>query len=266
MTARLLIGAGAMGGAMLDGWAAEGRSDLHLWDRRAADRAGVARLTAIADAAALPRPLAVVLAVKPQAAPEVLAALRSQLRPGDLVVSVMAGVGLAALRRGLGEGPDLVRAMPNLAAALGRAVVALSASPALPLARRAEAMALLRALGALVWVEESEMDAATALCGSGPAYFFRLAELMAQAGEAAGLPATAARQLAAGALISAGALAQTADVADARRAVTSPGGATAAALARFDHEGRLAALTAEAVAAAAERAAELARELETLTP
>jgi pyrroline-5-carboxylate reductase len=189
----------------------------------------------------------VVLSVKPQVMEDVvrpLAATLGQSRP--LVISVAAGIRVADLKAWLGEGIPVVRSMPNRPALVGD---------------RALAEELLAAAGIAVWVqEEAQLDLVTALSGSGPAYFFRLAELMAEAASAEGLDAGVARRLAAQTLAGAGRMvaAESApDLAAMRAAVTSKGGTTAAALARFDELG-LGETVREAMRAAASRSRELA--------
>lgn len=204
----------------------------------------------------------VVLAVKPQIMEAVLRPLADELhlsRP--LVISVAAGIRVADLARWIGGDVSVVRAMPNRPALLGAGATGLFAEPGVGDADRAQATELLAATGLAVWVKtEAELDVVTALSGSGPAYFFRLAELMAEAAEAAGLDAAVARQLAAQTLAGAGRLVAaeaSADLAAMRAAVTSKGGTTAAALQRFEELG-LPATVAEAMGAAAQRSRELA--------
>jgi pyrroline-5-carboxylate reductase len=178
-----------------------------------------------------------------------------------LVVSIAAGVRLASLARWLGADTPLVRAMPNQPALVGAGITALVAPDTVTANDRARAAAVLEAAGSVVWLDdESLMDAVTAVSGSGPAYFYLLTELLAQAGRAVGLPpelaSTLARQTACGAGRT---LAETAqDPAVLRASVTSPGGTTAAALAEFERAG-LAAIVTRAVTAARDRGVELGR-------
>ncbi|MBL8224625.1 MAG: pyrroline-5-carboxylate reductase [Chromatiales bacterium] len=202
-----------------------------------------------------------VLAVKPQALADVCATLAPARKPGQLVVSIAAGVRLASLAAWLGADTPLVRAMPNQPALVGAGITALVAPASVTPADRARAAAVLEAAGPVVWLDdESLMDAVTAVSGSGPAYFYLLTELLAAAGQAVGLPpalaATLARQTAFGAGRT---LAETDQEAAAlRAAVTSPGGTTAAALAEFERAG-LAAIVTRAVTAARDRGVELGR-------
>jgi pyrroline-5-carboxylate reductase len=204
----------------------------------------------------------VVLAVKPQILGDVARAMAPELRlRRPLVISVAAGIRVAALRAFIGEGIPLVRAMPNRPALLGAGATGLYADDAVGDSARALATQLLGAAGLALWVdEEDQLDLVTALSGSGPAYFFRLAELMAEAAVAAGLDPAVARQLAAQTLAGAGqmvAAEPAPDLPAMRAAVTSKGGTTAAALARFDELG-LPATVAAAMQAAVQRSQQMA--------
>ncbi|MDQ2641087.1 MAG: pyrroline-5-carboxylate reductase [Pseudomonadota bacterium] len=204
----------------------------------------------------------VVLAVKPQVMGEVTRSIAAGLRSGrPLVISVAAGITISQLRQWIGPGVPVVRAMPNRPAVIGAGATGLFADASVDEAGRARALELLAATGLALWVEtEADLDLVTALSGSGPAYFFRLAELMAEAATAQGLDPAVARQLAARTLAGAGqmvAAEATPDLAAMRAAVTSRGGTTAAALAQFDASGLPAAVVA-AMRAAAERSRELA--------
>lgn len=202
-----------------------------------------------------------VLAVKPQDMAAVLLPLQSPLaRRRPLVVSIAAGLTVAQLRELCGTALPMVRAMPNRPALLGLGASGLYAPPDLPDAARAKAEAVLGAAGMVAWIEiETLMDAVTAVSGSGPAYFFRLAEALADAGRIQGLPAEVASRLAAATLAGAGAMAAAdPDLAKLRAAVTSRGGTTAAALATFE-AGGLERLVADAVESATRRGRELAQ-------
>jgi pyrroline-5-carboxylate reductase len=161
---------------------------------------------------------------------------------------------------GAGTALPVVRAMPNRPALLGRGASGLYAPPDIPPEARARAEAVLAAAGMVAWIDsEMLMDAVTAVSGSGPAYFFRLAEALADAGRAQGLPAEVAARLAAATLAGAGAMAAAdADLAGLRAAVTSRGGTTAAALTTLE-AGGLERLVAEAVESATRRGRELAQ-------
>jgi pyrroline-5-carboxylate reductase len=202
----------------------------------------------------------VVLAVKPQQAAEVLAPLAPALRAAQtLLLSVAAGVRVSSLNGWCGPGVGVVRAMPNRPALVGAGVTGLYAAPAVAAAQRALAERVMKSVGEVVWVPgEDALDTVTALSGSGPAYFFLLAELLAEAGAQLGLDDAAARRLAAHTLYGAGLMTQAGD-ADLRRLraeVTSQGGTTEAAL-RVLEGADLRATVTRALAAAAQRSREL---------
>ena len=252
----LLIGCGRMGGALLRGWI--GREEVAVVDPAAGEMEGVRRLSGIAEAASLPQPLEAVIAVKPQVLPGLLPALKPLAEEGALIVSIAAGATLARLEEAVGAGAKLARAMPNTPAAVGRGVTALIAAASLDSADRARVAELFGWVGETLWLErEDQMDAVTALSGSGPAYFFRFAEALARAGAEQDLAPDLAMKLARATLIGAGALAEAREeeLEALRTEVTSPGGTTAAALAML--EDKLDALVGSSVAAAAARSREL---------
>jgi pyrroline-5-carboxylate reductase len=259
------IGAGNMARALIGGLL----DSHHPADRlRAADPGAEARDRAAAlgpievtsdNAAAAAGADVVVLAVKPQVIDDVAGRLADALDDGALVVSVAAGVPTTRLQRALGGARPVVRAMPNTPALRGLGATGLYASPGCSDAQRAGARAIFEAVGIVVEVDdEALMDVVTAVSGSGPAYFFALAEALADAGEAAGLPRDAARRLADRTAAGAGAMLADGsdDAATLRERVTSPGGTTAAALERFRADG-LDALVRRAVDAAVRRGREL---------
>lgn len=262
------VGGGNMARAMLGGLLARGIDPerIAVSDPDAASRASLAQQYGVNVTAdnreAVAGAQVVVLAVKPQVLAEVLNPLAPELQLSrPLLVSVAAGIRTAELAAWSGEGVPVVRAMPNRPALVGAGATGLYAAPSVGDAQRALATELMSATGLAVWVDdEAQIDTVTALSGSGPAYFFRLAELMAEAATAAGLAPEVARQLAAQTLAGAGRLVAAEaepDLAAMRAAVTSKGGTTAAALAVFDGQG-LPALVQAAMRAAAERSRELA--------
>ena len=171
------------------------------------------------------------VAVKPQMFREAGPALKQFTGSNTLVVSIMAGTPMAALEAVVGG--SVVRAMPNTPAAIGRGITVAVAAKKVSATQRAIADALLRATGSVEWVDqEGLMDAVTAVSGSGPAYVFLLAEELARAGVAAGLPAGLATKLARETVAGSGELLHRSELASAtlRQNVTSPGGTTAAAL------------------------------------
>jgi pyrroline-5-carboxylate reductase len=221
-------------------------------------------VTAVADNAVAVRGAGiVVLAVKPQDMASVVAPLRTDFAASrPVVLSVAAGLRVADLAELCGPGTRIVRAMPNRPAFVGAGATGLYAGPGVDAADRAHCEQVLGAAGRIVWIDdESLMDAVTAVSGSGPAYFFLLAEALAEAGMAQGLPAAAARQLAAATLHGAGmmAAADDVDLARLRAEVTSRGGTTEAALRALVSAGFQAAVAA-AVEAATERGRELSRQ------
>ena len=266
----VLVGAGKMGGALLSGWLDGGVApglvairDPHLPDEVAAlaKERGVRLDASIDDLAAL-KPAAVVLAVKPQAMPEVLPALRPLVAPETLFVSIAAGVGAGRLDELLGGGAAIVRAMPNTPASVGRGISGAFANPRVSEAQKALADGLLAAVGDAVWIEdEALMDAVTAISGSGPAYVFHLVEAMAGAGVALGRPGDTAMRLARATVSGAGEMLYRSDL-DAgtlRRNVTSPGGTTAAALDVLMGGDALSELMKKAALAARDRGRELGK-------
>jgi pyrroline-5-carboxylate reductase len=259
MTSVVLIGLGRMGAALITGWTTAGVTPLYFIDRKAASRSGAIELASMADVADLPRPLVVVLAVKPGAGPEVLAELAPWLRAKDLVISVMAGVSLETLRRFAGEDVDVVRAMPNIAFAMGRSATAAVADPGVSTDNLAACDRLLGGGGGLTWLStEQALTAATAISGSGLAYVFLFAEHLARAGQDLGLCRSSAMGLARDVLAGAGAMAAEGEALAAMRdRITSPGGTTAAALAVFERDDNLRRLVVDAAHAAARRSAEL---------
>jgi pyrroline-5-carboxylate reductase len=261
----LLAGAGKMGSAMLEGWLALGLAPENIVVIEPQPSREIAALSARglrlnASRDALGDIAAVVVAVKPQVADEVMPALAPFVGGATVVVSIMAGRTLQFLARSL-PGAAIVRAMPNTPAAIGRGMTVAVPNGRVSQAQRALVDALLSAVGAVEWVaDEALMDAVTALSGSGPAYVFLLAEAMARAGTAAGLPAALAATLARATVAGAGELLHRSpfDAATLRQNVTSPGGTTAAALEVLMAEDGLERLMTAAIAAATKRSRDLA--------
>jgi pyrroline-5-carboxylate reductase len=257
----LLVGCGQMGGAMLAGWREQAMSPSVVVDPGVRDAGGFGEhrfVTAVSDVPEGFRPALVVLAVKPQRAAEVVPALA---RFGAAtVLSVMAGWTVAGLEGLLGH-DRVVRAMPNTPVAIRQGMSVAFAGAGVGEETRALCDRLLRAVGAVAWVDEERMlDAVTAISGGGPAYVFLLAELLEREGVAQGLPPALARELARRTVSGSGALlaAREEDAAALRQAVTSPRGTTERALAVLMAEAAWPALVREAVAAAVARARELA--------
>ena len=261
-----ILGGGHMGRALIAGLLRSGTRPERIGVGESAEEARRVLASELGVAAtgdnarAVDGAAVVVLAVRPQDAAPVLAGVKSLLeaqRP--LVLSIAAGVRIATLESWCGEGVAVMRAMPNRAALVGAGATALYAPPSVGAPQRAAAEHIARGVGGLVWVsEEDHLEVVTALSGSGPAYFFLLAEYMAEAAERLGLAPPVARILAAATLHGAGVLAHSgvADLARLREEIASPGGTTEAALAVFDSAG-LRGVVERALAAAARRGREL---------
>jgi pyrroline-5-carboxylate reductase len=261
----VLVGAGKMGGALLEGWIGLGVDPARVTVIEPQPSPQVAALAErglrLNPAASSAPADAVVIAVKPQTAPEALAGIRGLVPPGAVVISIMAGRTLGFLADALPEATALVRAMPNTPAAIGRGITVAVPNARVTPAQRDLADRLLGATGAVEWIgDEGLMDAVTAVSGSGPAYVFLLAESLARAGEKAGLPAALAANLARATVAGAGELLHRSalDAATLRHNVTSPGGTTAAALDVLTGADGLDPVMERAVAAATRRSRALA--------
>ena len=257
-----------MGIALLKGWIASGRfAPIHVVEPQpSAALKAMARKKAVTLHAGLPGSLpqlaAVVLAIKPQVLKGEDALLKALGQSGALVLSIAAGVGTSLLRRKVGRGGPLVRAMPNTPGAIGRGITVLYAGGKLSASDRTLAEALMAALGETLWLaEEALMDAVTAVSGSGPAYVFLLAEALAAAAKAHGLDAATADRLARATVSGAGALiaADARPASELRKEVTSPGGTTEAALKVLMSPEGIEALMQRAVAAATQRGRDLGK-------
>ena len=272
----VLIGAGKMGSAMLSAWLANGLDpagvtiiDPGLEDarRRDLEHQGVVvaatvsevRAPDVAGHAKLPAKI-LVLAVKPQIMEAGLSEITGIAGPDTVVVSIAAGIRMEKLAAAFADGQALVRIMPNTPAQVGAGMAVALANDALTADDRALVDALMAATGTTAWIDdETLMDAVTAVSGSGPAYVFYLAECLAAAGRAAGLDEALAELLARQTVVGGGALLAAASepAAVLRENVTSPGGATAAALAVLMADDGLKPLLEKAVAAAKARSTEL---------
>lgn len=257
----LLIGAGKMGGALLAAWLRSGlRADaVTVLDPHAASHPeGVRVVSSLQD---ISGPFdCIVLAVKPQTMDSVLTSLASVRPASALVLSIAAGKTLAYFEQHLGDAA-IVRAMPNTPALIRKGITALIANARTSDTQRQLADHLLAAAGRTVWLEsETQMDAVTAVSGSGPAYMFLFLEALIAAGMAQGLSEEMATQLALQTMRGSVKLAQKSDdsLAQLRKNVTSPGGTTEAALNVLMTDDALATLLGSAVDAAVKRARELA--------
>jgi pyrroline-5-carboxylate reductase len=254
----LILGCGNMGGAMLAvglrGGLAPGR--FTVVDPLLAEApAGVRLLRDVPQE----RFDLVLLGIKPQLLDEVAPALGRVAGEGTVLLSILAGVEIESLAA-RASGAAIVRIMPNLAAAIGKSPLGLYAQR-LDDARRAALQALLAPLGTCEWLaREDQLDAVTALAGSGPAFVYRFIAALADGGTELGLDPTQSQRLALAMVAGAASLAATSneDPTELARRVTSPGGTTAAGLAVLDADTALARLIAETLRAARDRGAELA--------
>jgi pyrroline-5-carboxylate reductase len=262
----LLVGAGKMGSAMLQGWLRMGVDPglLYVVDPQPTPelKAGLDKRSIPLNPSAMPEPRIVMLAVKPQILKPALAAISLHVGKGTLVISILAGATLGALDAGLPPRTAIIRAMPNTPAAIGRGVTVMAPNAEVLPEQKAFAARLMEAAGEVAWIgDENLMDAVTAVSGSGPAYVFYLAEAMAQAGVKAGLPPDLAAKLARATVSGAGELMHRSDLTPEvlRKNVTSQGGTTAAALEILMAPDGLEWLMNQAVHAAAQRSRELGR-------
>lgn len=265
MSARiLLVGAGRMGGALLKGWLNRGLGPLVVVEPdpspelRKLARRGVRLLDRIEDAPADLR--ACVVALKPQVLKSEAPRLKPVAQSGALMISIAAGTTTSLMRKAWGRQARIIRAMPNTPGAIGEGISALYAAPGASAKDRKLAESLLAALGDTVWVKrESDIDAVTAVSGSGPAYVFLLTEALAEAGRREGLPNEIALKLARQTVIGSGALlrADPSSPEQLRTNVTSPGGTTEAALEILLGTDGLRPLIARAVRAARKRGRQL---------
>ncbi|WP_346957806.1 pyrroline-5-carboxylate reductase [uncultured Arthrobacter sp.] len=269
------LGCGSMNEAILGGMIAGGTdpADIVATVRRAERAAELAErhhgITAIAgeeepenNSQAATGAAVVVLGVKPVGVTDLAREISGSLSPETIVVSVAAAVSLAQLEAALPAGQPVIRSMPNTPAKLGRGVVSVSAGTHCSGEQLQRAKGIFAAVGTVVEIPEEQVDALSAISGSGPAYAFYLAEAMAAAGVELGLDAELSLLLARETVAGAGLMLAEpgADPTALRKAVTSPNGTTERAIATFDERG-LPAIIADGARAAAERAAEITRQL-----
>lgn len=206
----------------------------------------------------------VIMAVKPQVMAEATNSIARGVRSRRaLVISIAAGITIASMQARLGPDTAIVRCMPNTPALLGSGASALFGNNRVSAQQREYAEAILSAVGISCWVpDEQSLDAVTALSGSGPAYFFLFMEAMIDSGVQLGLDRATATAMTMQTALGAArmALESDADLKELRRRVTSPGGTTERAIESFENNG-LRALVDDALQAAADRAAEMAREM-----
>lgn len=263
----VLIGAGKMGGAMLEGWLKAGVAARQVVALDPSPPAEVAALLAkhgvrhnppissITDAEV------VLVAVKPQVMEDVLTPLHGLGTSKPLILSIAAGKTIASFERHFGSDAAVIRTIPNTPAAVGRGITAMAANRNVSPAQMNLAEQLLSSIGEVVRVDdEALIDAATAVSGSGPAYVFYLTECLAAAAEAVGLPPDVAVKLARATVAGSGELMRSSGIeaATLRQNVTSPKGTTYEALQVLMAENGMKPLMIEAVKAAARRSRELA--------
>ena len=258
----VLVGCGRMGGALLDGWLRNGVKPGAVHVIEPNPRPDLAQKGVVLNGDLPANPAVLFIAVKPQMMADVLPRLAQFGRDGTLVMTVAAGTTIATYEKAF-PGAAIVRAMPNTPAAIGQGISAILGSARATEADMDLARALMQAVGRVVRIShEDQMDAVTAVSGSGPAYVFHMIEALAAAGEAEGLPKDLALELARMTVAGAGALAvsEDEDPAVLRENVTSPAGTTAAGLSQLmDPDSGLPPLMRRTVAAAAARGRELGK-------
>jgi len=258
----LIVGGGAMGRSLYDGWTKSGGFDgrLAVVDQQAS--------LSIGDAAFLNeserRPVLFVFAVKPQHVAPAISEHETLFRDGDIVVSVAAGVSLSTLREYLGQERSLLRVMPNLAVSSLKGVVGICAAEAVNVSYRTLATDAFSKLGFCARLSEDQFDAFTALAGSGPGFIFRLVEVLAQSGQNIGLERETATEIAKQVVIGAGSiLSKTdSDPAALRAEVASPGGTTEAGLKALNNNNSLQRLINQTLVAAKLRSKEISKQYE----
>lgn len=263
----VLVGAGRMGGAMLEGWLSRGIEPANIVVSDPNPSPGVVALIDQRGLAHNP-PLervedvqVVLIAVKPQMMDDVLPTLKPLARMAPLFVSVAAGTPIAVFERHFGTGSAVVRSMPNTPAAIGRGITVICPNGNVTEAQAELAISLLSAIGDVGRVDdEALMDAVTGVSGSGPAYVFYLTECLAEAGIRQGLSEDLAVKLARATVAGSGELMRVTNTPAGilRENVTSPNGTTAAALEVLMAADGLGPLMDRAVAAARQRSRELA--------
>jgi pyrroline-5-carboxylate reductase len=263
------IGAGRMGETLIRGLIRSGADPAKLTaadtdTARLSDLAGALKIkTAPDNAEAVKDSDVVILAVKPKDIPAALAGLKDTLKPESLIISIAAGVNIKTLSAGLPPGAKVIRVMPNAPAAKGAGISAIAAGPNATEADAETANELFSVVGLTVVVAEKDMNAVTAVSGSGPAYFFLFVKALTNAGVEAGLERETAYKLAHETMFGASRILKYSKKSPEELIgmVKSPGGTTAAALEVFERKG-FESIVGEAVKAATERGAEIEREIE----
>ena len=263
-----VIGGGVMGGTIITavrvaGWPADGITVAEKDPDRAAalrETHGIEATSSIADA--VEGAEVIVVAVKPQDTDAALTEIAMTYKPGAIVLTVVAGLAAEFYEKYLPEGSPVVRCMPNTPAIVARGATAIAAGNYATAQHLGVAEAMLRATGLVAVVTEDQLDAVTAVSGSGPAYFYAMVEALTEAGVAQGLERDMAMRLAAQTFVGAAQLLmESGDTPQKlRRRVSSPGGTTIAALEAMEAAGLQGVVSAGANAAAA-RSKELGEEL-----
>lgn len=263
------IGAGNMARAIIGGLLENGFAPQNIWaaepeSARLEDLAAQGLNTTTDNTAAVAAADLVVLAVKPQIMQAVAADLATAAQQHQpLFISIAAGISLDALERWLGGNAAVVRCMPNTPALVQTGASGLFANARVSDLQRDQATQVMQAVGIALWVQnEAELDAVTAVSGSGPAYYFLMMEAMTAAGVKLGLSEPTARDLTLQTALGAARMASSSDVdaAELRRRVTSPKGTTEQAIKTFQAQG-LEAIVEQAMTACRDRAVEMAEEL-----
>lgn len=266
----LLVGAGKMGSALLSGWLDAGLCADHVvvLDPHPSPEAlslccdRAVHLAGDSEQLVGNAPSVIVMAVKPQVMDTVFPAIAAHAVPHTITLSIAAGKTIASFQSHLPPASAVVRAMPNTPASIGRGITVLCANADVTSAQRALCEQLMAAVGEVGWIaDESQMDAVTAVSGSGPAYVFLLAEALADAAVKAGLEPALAVQLARATIAGSGELMRQSSLpaAQLRQNVTSPGGTTAAALDVLMASDGLTPLLERAIAAAVARGKTLSK-------
>jgi len=263
----VLVGAGKMGGAMLEGWLKSGANPAKIVAFDPAPPAEVKAMLEMNSVRLNPKisditdAEVIIVAVKPQMMEEVLPSFVSLKSSRPLILSIAAGKTIATFERHFGSDAAVIRTIPNTPAAVGRGITAMASNPNVSAAQLDLARLLLSSVGEVVTVDnEALIDAVTAVSGSGPAYVFYLTECLAAAGEKVGLPPDLAMQLARATVAGSGELMRQSGIAAAtlRQNVTSPKGTTYAALQVLMAEDGMQPLFDRAIDAATQRSRELA--------
>jgi pyrroline-5-carboxylate reductase len=263
----VLLGVGKMGGAMLEGWLRAGADPakiIALDPSPPAEVAAMLRDNGIAHNPSLDgigKVDVLLAAVKPQVMDDVLSSIKVLAASKPLILSIAAGKTIASFERHFGADAAVIRTIPNTPAAIGRGITAMAGNANVSIAQWALAEALLKSIGEVVKVaDESQIDTATAVSGSGPAYVFYMTECLAAAGVDAGLAPDLAMALARATVSGSGELMRQSgiDAATLRQNVTSPKGTTYEALQILMADDGMMPLMSKAIAAAKRRSKELA--------